>query len=232
MGANFKPAAIAGRCAAGCGRDASHCPRPSAPSLHVALFYSCPVYSFWQCADVAYKKSPNHFWTSLGITFDLTLLLVFLACRMAPRAWQDKPVSPRARKRKGERRWRWWREGRVEKAGAFRKRLLNVNAYCWLTARPYLKVSYVWTSLFLMGCCWLFTTMSIGHIDEAANYGFAFLLNGLLKMWITTEAGHQLAEDKRSGAYELLLSTPLTARDIVHGQWLALRRQFLKPVWR
>ena len=77
---------------------------------------------------------------------------------------------------------------------------------------------------------WVFTTLSIGHIDEAANFSMAFLLNGMLKLWITTEAGRQLAEDKRSGAFELLLSTPLTVRDIVHGQWLALRRQFLKPV--
>jgi hypothetical protein len=44
------------------------------------------------------------------------------------------------------------------------------------------------------------------------------------------EAGHQLAEDKKSGAFELLFSTPLSVRDILRGQWLALRRQFLKPL--
>ncbi len=32
------------------------------------------------------------------------------------------------------------------------------------------------------------------------------------------------------GTFELLLSTALTEKDIVHGQWLALRRQFLKPI--
>ena len=52
----------------------------------------------------------------------------------------------------------------------------------------------------------------------------------MLKLWITTEAGQQLAVDKKSGAFELLLSTPLTVRDMVRGQWLALRRQFLKPL--
>ena len=44
------------------------------------------------------------------------------------------------------------------------------------------------------------------------------------------EAGRQLAEDRRQGALELLLSTPLTVKDILRGQWLALRRQFLGPV--
>jgi ABC-type transport system involved in multi-copper enzyme maturation permease subunit len=229
MGANFclllllaaAPPALAGIIFASMNRPP--------PQLHT-LFCSCPVYSFLQCPDVVFKRSPFPFWQSVGATFALSILLVMLACRVAPRSWQDKPVTARSLKRNRERRWRWWREGRVEKARAFRQRLLAVNAYFWLTARPYLKVSYIWTAMFLMGCCWAFTSLNIGHIDEAANFGYAFILNGMIKLWIITEAGHQLAEDKRSGAFELLLSTPLSVRDIAHGQWLALRRQFLKPV--
>jgi ABC-type transport system involved in multi-copper enzyme maturation permease subunit len=198
------------------------------PMTH-EFFYSCPVYSFWQCADVEYNKSPGHFWRSIGMTFNLTLLLVLLACRVAPRAWQDKPLSPRSLKQKGSRRWRWWREGRLEKARAFRRRLLDVNAYFWLAARPYLKVSYVWTCMLCMGIWWVFTTMIVGHNDEAVNFAMAFIVNGMLKLWIITEAGRQFAEDKRSGAFELLLSTPLSVGDIARAQWLALRRQFLKP---
>ena len=200
------------------------------PLVH-ELFYTCPVYSFFLCEDTLYNASPGHFWWSIGITFDLTIMLVLLACRIAPRSWQDKPVSSRSLKRKrGERRRRWWREGRLEKANAFRRRLLDINGYYWLAARPYLKSSYVWTCMICMGIWWIFTTEMIGHPDEAANYAMAFLLNGMLKLWVTTEAGHQLAEDKRSGAFELLLSTPLTVRDILHGQWQALRLQFLKPL--
>jgi ABC-type transport system involved in multi-copper enzyme maturation permease subunit len=199
------------------------------PMIH-NFFYSCPVYSFWQCADVEYKKSPSHFWWSICITFNLTLLLVLLACRVAPHAWQDKPVSSRSLRQKGSRRWRWWREGRLEKANAFRRRLLDVNAYFWLAARPYLKVSYVWTCMLCMGIWWIFTTMIVGHIDEAVNFGMAFILNGMLKLWIVAESGRQFAEDKSSGAFELLLSTPLSVADVVRAQWLALRRQFLKPV--
>jgi ABC-type multidrug transport system permease subunit len=199
------------------------------PMIH-EFFYSCPVYSFWQVADVEFKKSPGHFWKSIGITFNLTCLLVLLACRVAPRAWQDKPVSPRLRRQKGERRRRWWREGRLEKADAFRQRLLGVNAYFWLAARPYLKVSYVWTCVLSIGLWWLFITLLIGHNEDATNYGMAFLLNGMLKLWIISEGGHQLARDKKSGAFELLLSTPLTVADMVRGQWRALRWQFLKPV--
>ena len=55
-------------------------------------------------------------------------------------------------------------------------------------------------------------------------------LNSAFKLWITLEAGQRLGEDRRSGAFELLLATPLTVSDILRGQWIALRRQFLKPL--
>jgi hypothetical protein len=192
--------------------------------------YSCPLYSFWLCADVRYKVASNDFWWSIGVTFGLTLLLLLLACWTAPRSWQDKPVLARSRRRKGERRRRWWREGSVQGANAFRKRLLDLNSYLWLAARPPLKVSYVWAAVGLTGCLWVFTAVRVRNVEEEANVVFALLLNLMLKLWIATEAGRQLAEDKRSGAFELLLSTPLTVRDIVRGQRLALRRQFLKPL--
>jgi hypothetical protein len=55
------------------------------------------------------------------------------------------------------------------------------------------------------------------------------LLNSLLKVWLAVEAGQRLAEDQKMSALELLLST-LSVRDILRGQWLALRRQFLGPL--
>jgi ABC-type Na+ efflux pump permease subunit len=56
------------------------------------------------------------------------------------------------------------------------------------------------------------------------------VLNLLIKVWFASESGRQLAADRNHGALELLLSTPLTVRDILRGQLLALKRQFLGPV--
>ena len=58
----------------------------------------------------------------------------------------------------------------------------------------------------------------------------AVCLNILLKGWVATEVSRQLAEDRQRGALELLLSTPLSVRDILQGHLLALRRQFQWPV--
>jgi hypothetical protein len=66
--------------------------------------------------------------------------------------------------------------------------------------------------------------------DEILNFTLALLLNSLLKLWIAVEAGQRLADDQKLGALELILSTPLTVRDILLGQFLALRRQFLGPL--
>src|SRR5206468_5999297 len=52
----------------------------------------------------------------------------------------------------------------------------------------------------------------------------------LLKGWLAAETGRQLAEDRKRGALELLLSTPLNVREILRGQRLALQRQFLGPL--
>jgi ABC-type Na+ efflux pump permease subunit len=61
------------------------------------------------------------------------------------------------------------------------------------------------------------------------NVVAAVLFNSALKMWIGIEAGYRLAQERKMGTFELLLSTALTEQDILKGQWLALRRQFLRP---
>jgi ABC-type Na+ efflux pump permease subunit len=54
----------------------------------------------------------------------------------------------------------------------------------------------------------------------------AVLLHSFFKCWLAMEASRRLGLDRRSGALELLLCTPLSVKDILRGQWLALLRQF------
>jgi hypothetical protein len=79
---------------------------------------------------------------------------------------------------------------------------------------------------------WIYEWRKYGvyMMSEGACVGAGVIINSALKLWIISEAGHRLGEDRRSGAFELLLATPLTTGDILRGQWLALRRQFLKPL--
>jgi hypothetical protein len=67
-------------------------------------------------------------------------------------------------------------------------------------------------------------------LDKDVILPLTLLTAGILKVWVASEACTRLAEDRRVGALELLLSTPLTTREILHGHWLAFRRQFARPL--
>jgi hypothetical protein len=58
----------------------------------------------------------------------------------------------------------------------------------------------------------------------------AFAMHVLLKVFIATESARRLNEDRRSGALELLLVSPLSISQILSGQASALRRMFTGPI--
>jgi hypothetical protein len=204
---------------------------PGSPFLP-AFFYSCPIFSFYLSADTIYTMGPANFWWSIGVTHGLAWVLVLLACWIVPRTWSDKPA------RAPSPHWRWrdlgWyiSYGNAARRTAFRKQALDANSYFWHAARARLKPLHVWLFLVLSGAWWICCWLKNGHIwlDEVTFVATAVFLNSTFKLWITLEAGQRLGEDRRSGAFELLLATPLTVADILRGQWLALRRQFFKPL--
>ncbi len=114
----------------------------------------------------------------------------------------------------------------------FRRRLLDVNAFYWLAGRARLKPLHVWAFFGLIAGAWVWGRWEVG--GEWFSPGIYFttgcVVNSVLKFWVASAAGRRLGEDRRIGALELLLSTPLSVRDILHGQWLALRRQFFLPI--
>jgi hypothetical protein len=113
-----------------------------------------------------------------------------------------------------------------------RRQLLEANPFCWLASRARLKPIGVWLFLAFLGVWWLFVWLRLGFqwYEESFLVITVIMLNSVLKLWVGIEAGQRLAEDQRMGSLELLLSTPLGVKDILRGQWLALRRQFLWPV--
>jgi ABC-type Na+ efflux pump permease subunit len=187
-------------------------------------------YTYYQAWDAPYQLHPEYFWWSLGLVHGLAWLFLALASLVAPRTWQDRPAG--VRKLRWSERWKSWSHGNPAERVAFRKRLLDINPFLWLAARDRLKPLYVWFTLAALTCAWLWGLYKMQR--EWLNAGVLFLtaivLNILMKTWFAAESGRQLAEDRRRGVLELLLSTPLTVRDILRGQSLALQRQFLGPV--
>ena len=202
---------------------------PSHRTVH-PLFFSCPVYSYWLCFDTNYRWGWEYFWLSLGVTHALTWLLAAFSSWRVPHSWQDRESG------KGEARWadtrRNWVYGNAGQRKALRTRLLEVNPFCWLSSRARFKPAGVWIVLGFVVCWWLYMRVVV-HLpwaEESFSLTTALILNSVLKLWIGIEACQRLAEEQKIGSLELLLSTPLSERGILRGQFLALKRQFLKPL--
>ncbi len=197
------------------------------------LFFSCPFYPFYLSSEIHYRAEARHFWYSLAEIQGFTWLFIILACCIAPRSWQEHTAKKRSLGTRWREFWRAWSYGNPAKSGPFRKCLLDVNAFYWLAARARLKPLHVWMFVAVaVPGWWLGGWYFAGSLwlDDTNPMVTAFILNIALKLWLAGEAGQQLSQDRNTGALELILSTPMTVRDIVHGQFLALRRQFLKPV--
>jgi hypothetical protein len=202
----------------------------SARWLEPFFLVPSPGYTFAKAFESVYVLGKDAFWWSLGLVQGIGWIFLLLACAVAPRSWQDKPVGAQALR--WRERWQLWSYGNFEERMAFRRRLLNQSAFYWLAARVRLKPAFVWAVLGIIACGWAWG-LAKWHRDwlNSATYLITgLLLNILIKAWFATECGRQLAEDRKQGALELLLATPMTVRDILQGQMLALRRQFLGPV--
>jgi hypothetical protein len=194
------------------------------------LFFSCPVYSYCCSFDANYRGTPEYFWLSVGVTHALTWLLAALASWIVPHSWQDRE-SGKGKARWAD-KWRIWVYGKASQRKALRTRLLEVNPFCWLSSRARFKPAGVWIFLGFVACWWIYLRliMHLRWTEESFSLTTALILNSVLKLWIGIEAGQRLAEEQKNGSLELLLSTPLSERGILRGQFLALKRQFLQPL--
>ncbi len=187
-------------------------------------------YAYQRASDVWFKARPDQYLESMLTIHGLGWAMLALASVIVRNSWQDKPAG--ALLARWQQRWRQWSYGNPAQRLAFRARLLNVNPCLWLGGRQRLKPTLVWSALGLGACVWVWGALRWREdwLNELTYLFTAIILHTTLKFWVASEACLRLGPDHRSGALELLLSTPMTVREILRGQMLALRRQFFWPV--
>jgi len=197
------------------------------PSL---LMFPSPGFAYALAWDNAYRAQTREFWYSILTTHGIGWLCLAFASFVAPRSWQDRPAT--IQKLRWRERWRAWAYGDFAERVAFRQGLLDQNAFFWLAARSRVKPALVWAFLGLVGCAWVWGLARFRRdwLNESVYITTAIVLNFVIRVWFAGEATRQLADERRSGTLELLLSTPLSVQDILYGQFLALSRQFFKPI--
>lgn len=202
----------------------------NSPQLNEVFSLLDPSYSLAQVSDARYAASSKEFWWSVGVIHGMCWLFLITASVIVPRSWQDHPSG--ARIARWREIWHRWSYGDAAERRAFRTRLLEQNPFFWLAGRARLKPVHVWVGFVIIGCVWAWGAMEFrgDWFNLPAYLITALVINTMLKIWITSEAGWRLGEDRKMGALELLLSTPLGLNDILRGQMMALRRQFLGPL--
>jgi hypothetical protein len=156
----------------------------------------------------------------------LACVCLIIACIRTATSWRDLPASAR---------WlRWsvrlerWSKGSVRAQLAWRNFMLERNPITWLEGRDRLQPRLLW-AIILPCAGFLF----IAHLLSPEGWpskdlvdSWPFIAHYILCFWIAIQAPRRLADDKQSGALELLLCTPITPLNIVRGSMLSLRRRF------
>lgn len=182
---------------------------------------TCAFLGLW---DTSYSMWPGNFWT--GVWSSLLLAAAFLAAAsfILPRAWQDHPSTTRRRSQRNG--------GQEAKARAARARLLDVNPVVWLAGRNEQDRLPLWSAVIFCsvaaaGVWFIYGGAKVVSVSILITF---MLLHLALSMWVASEACAAFPAARDTGALELLLSTPLTLREIVDGHLLAMTRLFQRPL--
>jgi hypothetical protein len=198
-----------------------HALDPTAPVDSLSLI--SPVSACAAAMDATFGRSPRVYWWGLGALH-----------AMGWGALVTASVSLR---------YVWQRRGAAIVRGAVRRRskvtvakrasLLDENPFLWMAWDP--RDSRFFQIIFWSGTAIYLAARTFGagaglSLEPIpSDYAYLALAGLFLVMYLASQATVTLALCKRSGALELLLSTPLTPETIVEGQRMALWKMFGVP---
>ncbi len=172
--------------------------------------------------DPGYRVNAGDFWMSILVTTGMSLLLLAGASFFLPRRWMDEPVVEKAAKPR-----------RRVATEAQRAQFLDRNPGEWLAMRHGMgprERTAINLGLIAVGA----VAVSLAGSGNRAQAPIAlvplFLGSLLLLLRLASQASHSLAEARRSGALEIVASSPLPHQRLISGQISALFRQFILPL--
>jgi ABC-type transport system involved in multi-copper enzyme maturation permease subunit len=190
------------------------------PNLGLILQAISPFGAFSLSKDGIYDLHADAFWQGVLILHASGWVLLLHASWLVPRVWQDKPVVMKEH----EARTIGSTEGRLQK----RRKLLDKNPVLWLmfSPRDSRRFNLLFFALFGFFFCAALYFNSPGT-NASINATGVCLAAILLEIFLASQSSRHFAEARRNGAFELVLSTPITIDNIINGQWAALLKMFL-----
>ena len=188
-----------------------------------------PSVPFIYANEMRYVTTPDLYWGALAASHGLGWFFLLSASWLLPQSWQQKFGGAMGANAFFSRR------SNPKKRVLLRSQLLPKSPILWLVGdEPVLQI-VVWGlvglwAVLLVALCLALTVGQIRPASSMGVYWSAKTVAFIFKVLIAAQACRFFVESRRSGALELLGATPLLSRDLVHGQWLALRRIFLWPL--
>lgn len=193
------------------------------PAANVAWLKALsPLTAYLESFDARYGRSPQDYWWSIAMLQGLSWLAMLAAGGWLKRVWRDMAtVTVEAVRHRG-----------VQWPGT-RAALLDRNPFLWVAWHP--RDSAFFQSIFWLGTafylvCRIFISGSWLHPSPIEmDIVYLVLASIFFALYLSSQATVALAESKRSGALELVLSTPMTVEEIIAGQKAALWKMFGAP---
>lgn len=189
-----------------------------------------PTTAFVSGFDARYAMLPEPYWSSIWFVQFMSWAALITAMMVLPHSWQDRPSSKAPA---------WWTRltARIVPKSlpddfVGRAPFLEGNPAVWLATRggtrQTLLLTVVGITALIALTAWLLSSgaTAVGF----TLFGVMFLIHLTISVSVASEACHMFAGARESGAMELLLCTPMTAKEIVEGHVLGLRKMFYKPV--
>jgi hypothetical protein len=186
------------------------------------LAWCSPVAGFRTLGDAGYASRAELYWQSIAGVHLLSWGFLIAASLILPRTWQDKPVQQANREVRAGRRLR----GEVE-----RRRAMHLNPAVWMLTRGQGADWYVWAIILAIGIPSILAAYFSGGSGLVIGplLGIALALNFALAVLVAAKACYMVFDARSSGAFELLVTTPLPTDAIVNGLMEGLKRQFRGP---
>ncbi|MEY2409615.1 MAG: hypothetical protein QOF48_2285 [Verrucomicrobiota bacterium] len=202
------------------------------PSLEL-ISRASPITAFMyaQAGSFGMPKFPARFWSSMAYIGTLAFGQLALASFLLPRSWQEGVIS-KAPLRSAT-------TGQARELIQGLKDSDSLRPFYWLTSREPFPGKAALSGLSLLAVVWVgffFMSMNSGNRSRSSEslafcMFIAFGMHAIAKGLMAMQATKRFCEDRRSGALELVLVSPLTVESILDGHWRALRKQFRPLLW-
>jgi ABC-type transport system involved in multi-copper enzyme maturation permease subunit len=192
------------------------------------LTWFSPSGSYFLAFDGTYQGAAGVFWGSVLATHLFAWLCLALSAIVLPRAFLEKPSEQRQNAPTPWVRSKF-RDGIRQRS--LQREHLERNPMAWLADRDRPRRRWVWCFPALTIWLWMgFQLDPLGNAAAQAGFVAFVAIHVFFKIWLSADASYAFATGRRDGTLELLLLTPLSAREIAAGTLSGFRRRYLAPL--